>query len=223
MNINIIIFGAEGLAKDTYAQISESNKSIKNVFGVRFNVIGFIDEFNYNRKLFDLPVRKCLDNYMGIVTDDTYMTIAFGNPKGKKDTVLKLGSKFIDGKSIEYINIINPSTYVDKTLDLGNGNIIMGNTAISANVKIGNHICVYYQSCISHDCTIGDYSTICPGTTICGNVNIGEECFIGAGTIIKEKVNIADNVTIGAGSLVLKDIKEEGTYYGHPVHKSIIK
>lgn len=211
---DLIIFGAEGLAKDTYAQILENNDNIKNLFGVKFNIIGFIDEFNYDRNLFKILVRKSILDYMIYSCDGFYVIISIGDPKGKKYIKLKL-DELADFK---FVNILNVDTYLNKTVDLGVGNIIMGNVSISSNIKIGNHICIYYQSCISHDCTIGDYSTICPGVTICGNVNIGEGCFIGAGTVIKEKVNIADNVFIGAGSLVLKDITKEGVYYGHPIN-----
>jgi sugar O-acyltransferase (sialic acid O-acetyltransferase NeuD family) len=204
---DIIIFGAEGLAKDTYSLILENNDNIKSVFGCKFNIIGFVDEFNYNRELFELPVKNNINEF----DKKSYVIIAFGSPKGKKNTKLKLDNE------VQYVNIVNADTYINKTVDLGIGNIIMNNVSISGNVRIGNHICIYYQSCMSHDCTIGDYSTICPGVTVCGNVNIGEGCFIGAGTVIKEKINIVDNVIIGAGSLVLKDIKEEGVYYGHPI------
>lgn len=209
---DLVIIGAEGLAKDIYSTILDNKDNMKDSSGVKFNILGFVDEFNYDRTLFKLPVRKSILEYIGLSKDGLHVVISIGNPRGKRDIKSRL-----DEYDFNYTNILNSDTCVNKTVDIGVGNIIMGNVSISGNVKIGNHICIYYQSCISHDCTIGDYSTICPGVTICGNVNIGEGCFIGAGTVIKEKINIVDNVTIGAGSLVLRDITEEGTYYGHPV------
>ena len=43
---DVVIFGAEGLAKDTYHIISENNDTIYDTI----NLIGFIDEINYNSK-----------------------------------------------------------------------------------------------------------------------------------------------------------------------------
>lgn len=201
--MDMVIFGAQGLAKDVYSLYQNDNINYVDT------IIGFIDEINFDRELFGLPVRKYLYEFRY----DSKLIIAVGDPKGKKDVKLRL-----DKEEVEYINIIN--CHLSKLAEIGIGNIVMGNVSITGNVKIGNHICIYSQTNISHDSIIGDYSTICPGVTICGNVTIGDECFIGAGSVIKEKVNICDNVFIGAGSLVLKDIEEEGIYYGHPI-KSI--
>lgn len=199
---DIVLFGAEGLAKDAYSIILENND-------IGTNVLGFIDERNYDRKLFGLPVRKCIDNFK-FEKCDQYIIIAFSYPKGKQDLILRLG------KDYHFVNIVHRDTYINRLSCIGTGNIIMGNVTLSGNVNIGDHICIYSQSNISHDCNIGDYCTIAPGVTICGNVNVGKCCFVGAGTIIKEKVSITDNVLIGAGSLILKNITEPGIYYGSP-------
>lgn len=211
---DVIIFGAEGLAKDTYVLLLDNNNNVKYPFCCKFEIIGFIDEINYDRELFGLPVRKCVYDYTKNRINGIYVIIAVGHKrKNIKEGLDNNSSNF------KYVNVIHPDTYINRTVNIGIGNIIMKNVTISGNVKIGNCVCVYYQSCISHDCIVEDYSTICPGVTICGNVNIGKGCFIGAGTVVKEKVSIVDNVLIGAGSLVLKDIEKEGIYYGHPIRR----
>lgn len=197
---NVIIFGAEGLAKDTYKVILEN--------GEKENVLGFIDEINYDRELFGLLVKNNIDKFAEYGKHS--IVIAIGNPKYKKGVVSRL-------KDCIYINIIHRNTHINKFINVGTGNIIMGNTTLSYNVEIGDHICIYSQTIVSHDCKIGSYCTIAPGVTICGNVSIGQGCFIGAGTVIKEKVDIADDVFIGAGSLVLRSIHKSGMYYGSPV------
>jgi len=192
----LYIFGAGGLAIDTYNVMLENNESLE----------GFIDEINFNRKLFDVPVYSHLPDNKSVV-------IAVGNPSAKQAVVAKLKT----GTMFE--SVIQKDVFISKIVSLGVGNIIMKNTTISGNVKLGSHVCVNSQSTVSHDSVVDDYCTITPGVTICGNVKIGKRCWIGAGTTIKENINIADDVFIGAGSLVLKDITEPGLYFGHPAKK----
>lgn len=210
---DVIIFGAEGLAKDTYGVISENNGTTYDII----DVIGFVDDINYNRDLFGIPVKNNIKEFhkkefYKSKKYKPYIILAIGDPKSKEDIKLRLDKDGI----YQFTNIIHKNTYINKLSVVGTGNIIMGNVTLSGNVKIGNHICIYSQSNISHDAAIGDYCTISPGATICGNVTIGKRCFIGAGTIIKEKVSITNNVFIGAGSLVLEHINKEGLYYGSP-------
>lgn len=119
----------------------------------------------------------------------------------------------------QFINCINPQSFISETVKLGNGLIINSFVSIASYVKLGNHVTVNRNASIGHHTIIGEYTTINPNACICGEVNIGKSCLIGAGAIVLERLTIGDNITIGAGSLVRKSIYEPGTYVGNPLIK----
>ena len=63
---------------------------------------------------------------------------------------------------------------------------------------------------------IGDYLTTTPGVNIAGNCVIGDNVYIGMNSAIKEKITIKSNTKIGLNSGIIKDINEEGLYFGCP-------
>lgn len=109
---------------------------------------------------------------------------------------------------LNYINAISSFSKIDKTVDLGYGNVICPGVVININTKIGNHNIINTNSSIDHDCVIKDFIHIAPHVCLCGNVKINTLSFIGANSTIVPKINIKPLTFIKANSLV----KESSDY-----------
>jgi sugar O-acyltransferase (sialic acid O-acetyltransferase NeuD family) len=118
--------------------------------------------------------------------------------------------------SVPMSPMIHPSTFLDPTLEIGEGTILMANVLTHEESVLEYNVFVQSGTIISHGAYIGAHTFIGPGCVISGNVRIGDRCFIGAGTVIRDHVEIGSRVKVGAGSVVTKDLKEVGWYWGSP-------
>jgi sugar O-acyltransferase (sialic acid O-acetyltransferase NeuD family) len=116
--------------------------------------------------------------------------------------------------------IISPDAYVSPRAFIGRGTVVFHRVVINSNARIGEN-CILNNMClIEHDAVIGSHTHVSTGAIINGNAHVGSHCFIGSGSIISNNVSICDSVILGAGSNVVKDIKEQGVYFGNPAKKS---
>lgn len=204
---DIYIIGASGFGREVAWMIEELED---------WKVAGFIDDNKniQNTVINDIPVVGKLD-FLEKVNEETYVTIAIGNPKIRK----KISEALTKNKNIIFPNIIAKNVRIDKTLELGIGNIICTNNILTTNINIGNFNHINLCCTIGHDAILHSYVTVYPGVNISGNVEIGNVSEIGTGAKIIQGKHISSNVIIGAGSVVVKDIEEEGTYVGVPIRK----
>lgn len=204
---DIYIIGASGFGREVAWLIEELED---------WKVAGFIDDNKniQNTVINDIPVVGKLD-FLEKVNEETYVTIAIGNPKIRK----KISEALTKNKNIIFPNIIAKNVRIDKTLELGIGNIICTNNILTTNINIGNFNHINLCCTIGHDAILHSYVTVYPGVNISGNVEIGNVSEIGTGAKIIQGKHISSNVIIGAGSVVVKDIEEEGTYVGVPIRK----
>ena len=117
------------------------------------------------------------------------------------------------------LTCISPYSYVHSTAKIGIGSIIYPGAKIMTNVKIGQNVIVLPNVVINHDCDIGDFSIINSSSVLNGGIKCGKNVFLGSNVIVKENCAISDYCTLGAGSLVLKDITQQGLYFGSPVKR----
>ena len=204
---DIYIIGASGFGREVAWLIEELED---------WKVAGFIDDNKniQNTVINDIPVVGKLD-FLEKVNEETYVTIAIGNPKIRN----KISEALTKNKNIIFPNIIAKNVRIDKTLELGIGNIICTNNILTTNINIGNFNHINLCCTIGHDAILHSYVTVYPGVNISGNVEIGNVSEIGTGAKIIQGKHISSNVIIGAGSVVVKDIEEEGTYVGVPIRK----
>ncbi len=114
---------------------------------------------------------------------------------------------------------IAPNATVAANSNIGDGTVIMQQAIVNSEVIIGQNCIINTRALIEHETMIGDHVHVSTGAIINGQCHIGNNCFIGSGAIVGNNISIASNTIIGAGSIVLKDIKEAGTYFGHPARK----
>jgi sugar O-acyltransferase (sialic acid O-acetyltransferase NeuD family) len=119
-------------------------------------------------------------------------------------------------KQNNFINIIDPSSNISNSSQVGRGTYIGKNTCINALSRIGEGVIINTSAIIEHECEIGDFTHVAPGAILCGNVKIGKNSFIGANSVVKQGVTVGSNVTIGAGSVVLRDVLSGTVTFGNP-------
>lgn len=119
--------------------------------------------------------------------------------------------------------IIADTAVIADTADVAQGCAILRLAYIGPGSVIAQDSIINTRATIEHNVTIGTNTFVAPGAIICGGVHIGDNCYIGAGTIVRNNVTIGDNITTGIGTIVTKDLTQEGTYIGNPVHPYIRK
>jgi len=111
---------------------------------------------------------------------------------------------------------VHPSSFVDKTVKLGNGTVILPGCVLDRNVELEDNVFLNVSCTIAHDSKIGKHSFLSPAVSIAGYVTVGEQGFVGIGSIIINGLDIAAGSVIGAGAVVVKHIAEKGIYIGNP-------
>lgn len=84
-------------------------------------------------------------------------------------------------------------------------------TRIGSMTKLDNFVH------IAHNCKIGKGCLITAGFIVAGSTEIGDFFVCGGGVRITDHLKISDRVQLAGVSVVTKDIKEPGTYGGHPL------
>lgn len=204
----ICILGAGGFGREVLCclidQIKTSNLKIEEIacFMVR-------DEEYNEQKIMGIDVipQSSFDPLMYNVV------VAIGDPASRKSVVDSLP------ENTTYMSIIHPSAVISEWVEIGEGCVITAGTILTCNIKIGKHAHLNLHTTIGHDCTMGDYFTTAPATNISGNCHFGDVVYFGTNSAIRQGISICNNVTIGMGGVVVKDITEEGVYFGNPLIK----
>lgn len=118
--------------------------------------------------------------------------------------------------TLKYAVLIHASAVVSPFAEIGDGTVIMPCAVVNANSKIGRFSIINTKASVDHDCLIGDFVTLAPGVTLGGNVSVGNNSAICLGASVIHGITIGKESVIGANSLVLKNIEDNGVYYGNP-------
>lgn len=207
-NLELIILGAGGLAREIASWINTTKYNKKN------NIIGFMDEnlsaldaFNMDQKVIGkIDVNKIKENHSVIC--------AISDVSAKE----KLFDELVR-HNISIFTYVHESCFIGERTECGSGLVLFPNTIVSCDSNVGNFVFINCGSQIGHDVTIGNFTSIMANVNIGGGAQIGNNVFIGSNAVILPGVKIPDNTRIGAGAVVLKSIKQVGTYFGNPAKK----
>jgi len=143
--------------------------------------------------------------------------IAINNPK-IRNTIVDL---FLEEKiKINFPNLVDGTIIFDEEYSkMGKGNIIMDYVGITGNVTIGDFNIIGARTGIGHDSSIGNFNTFSPRVSISGNVIIGNGNTFGLNSAILQNKSIGDNNDIWSYTMILKNIKNNCTYFGMPAKK----
>lgn len=182
-----------------------------------YEIIGLVDTaeiFDPNEKksgynvLFNLTeMLDFSDRYM-----DLFCVIAIGD-NNKRKLVFDLLMR----NNFRVPTIISSNSFVDRTVDLGKGNIISHAVVINSNAKLGCNNLINTGVLIEHDCVVSNHTHIGPRAVLCGGVSISDSTFVGAGSVIVPNVFVAEDSTISAGAVLITDIRDKAsTFIGVP-------
>ncbi len=163
-----------------------------------------------------ISVAGAEDNLDVIVNGDysnIEVVIGVGDNSLRNIIYEKLNTKF---PTLKYAVLIHPSAVVSDSAVIGEGTVIMPCAVLNANSTIGKFSIINTKASVDHDCFIGDFVTLAPGVTLGGNVTVGNHSALCLGASVIHGITIGNESVIGANSLVLKNIEDNGVYYGNP-------
>ncbi|MDN3676039.1 serine acetyltransferase [Flavobacterium paronense] len=156
---------------------------------------------------------KCKNE--GDIERDALVTI--NNPQ-IRNTIVALILK--ENIKINFPNLLDETLIFDEEYSkLGQGNIIMDFVGITGNVTIGDFNIIGARTGIGHDSSIGNFNTFSPRVSISGNVTIGNGNTFGLNSAILQNKSIGDNNNIWSYTMLLRNIKNNCTYFGMPAKK----
>ena len=113
-----------------------------------------------------------------------------------------------------FSNYIHPSAKIDRSIQLGEGNIIFENVVIQKHVKVGNCNLFFSNAVVMHDDTIGNYNTCCACSVMNGFVKMEDNVFLGSNATIRDHVKIETGTIIGAGVYVNRNSEKDMAVIG---------
>ncbi len=182
-----------------------------------YEIIGLVDtaeEFNPNERKSGYSVLFSLDELLN--NSDEYKQmhcfLAIGDNESRADVYKNL-------KQLKFNlpNAISSYATVDRTVKLGDANIIAHGVVINSQVNVGDNNLINTRSIIEHHSSIKSHNHIAPGAIVCGNVEVSSLSFIGAGAVIVPNISVAERFILGAGSVLVANVQEtHATFVGVP-------
>ncbi|MDD2363023.1 MAG: acetyltransferase [Oscillospiraceae bacterium] len=197
----VIILGAGGHAKVIADIIIKSGGQ----------VAGFLDDhIAAGTQILDFPI-------LGRIFDlEQYCeAYSFVIGIGSNEVRKKIDSNY----KVSWYTAVHPTASIALGAKIGEGTVIMANAVINSSAVVGRHCIINSGAIVEHDCTVLDYVHLSPNTAIGGMVQIGEGTHIGIGATVMNDINICGDCVVGVGAVIIRDITEQGTYVGIPVHK----
>lgn len=181
-------------------------------------VVGFYDDFTRVKTFQGKPVLGKIANisadYDKKVFDCIFIAIGYKHLKFKHSLLNRFNA-------IPLANVVSESAVIHPSSKLLGSVAIYPMTYIGPNCTLNKGSVLNVNSFLPHDNSVGECSFISVGVNVGGNTFIGERCFIGIGSTLVDGINIISDTTIGASSLVLRNIEQNGLYFGSPVKKIV--
>lgn len=199
----LLLIGAGGHCKSVISSLHSL---------LSYETVGIVDENTQAGSLMGIPIIGGDTDLMSLYSKGyTDAFVAVGN-----GTIRKKLFKYIEEMGFEIPNIIDKSSTIDTSVQLGRGIYVGKMAVVNTEASIGDGVILNTACVIEHECNIGEMAHIAPGAILCGNVTIGKETHIGAGSVIRQGIKVGGKAVIGMGSVVVKNIKGNVTAFGNP-------
>jgi UDP-N-acetylbacillosamine N-acetyltransferase len=202
----IVIWGAGGHAVVVADLVRRVN---------RFQIVGFIDDVNPDRKGEDFCGARILGGRSQLAevrrAGVKYLLVAFG------DNAARLKSAAAaEELGFALATVISPSADVAAGTAVGLGSVIASGAVVTPGVRLGANVIINTCASVDHHCVIGDGAHICPGVRLAGGVSVGRGAWVGIGATVIEDIKIGAGTVVGAGAVVVRDVPENTLVCGVP-------
>ena len=210
--MKIAIYGAGGFGKEVACLIKRINDN-----GGDWQLIGFFDDTKPQGAQVSV-YGTVLGGMETLLNVEEPMAVAIAINDNKAVGRIR---KEITNPLISYPNLIDPSLFLvdERTVVMGEGNIIQNDCMISCDVTIGSFNLLNDHVVVGHDNTIGSFNGLMPAAHLSGGVTIGDNNLLGAASVVLQGMKIGNGVTLGANSVLMTQPKDNSTYLGVPAFK----
>jgi sugar O-acyltransferase (sialic acid O-acetyltransferase NeuD family) len=140
---------------------------------------------------------------------DTYKGYFFAIAVGDNSERARIYQK-INELGLSTPNFISKHAFVDRNVNMGDGNIIAHNVVLNSMVELGSNNLINTAAIVEHNAIVGDHNHLGPMSIMCGNSRIKSHCFLGVSSKILPNKRLSSNCTLGAGAVLIKSIETVG-------------
>lgn len=206
---NIIIYGKSDFAKLMYHYLKNDSS---------YKVVAFcVDKEYFDENIYcNLPVIifEDIDTTYPSLSHKVLVAVGYSNMRARKTMFEK-----IKNKKYKCINYISSKAIIDKTVSLGENNIILQNTVIEPFTQLGDNNIVWSSSNICHNVIIESHCFIAAQSLVGGFSIVKDDCFVGFNSTILQNVLLENETLVGAKALILKNTEKYSKYLGNPAKK----
>lgn len=176
-------------------------------------------------KIFELGKLRQGEKILGFEVFSFAEQIKVFHPDQNEDFFLAIGCNkkrktfwnLLKEKRLSTPNLISPSSFVDPSACVGEGNVICPQAFLGPCSKVGNNNLINTSALLEHESVIGNHCHMAPKSVLSGRSTLGNSCFLGVGAKIIDQLSVADGTTIGAGGCLIESILDKNqTHVGVP-------
>lgn len=116
-------------------------------------------------------------------------------------------------------SLIDPSTFVSRTAQIGKGVVLYPHCYVGLQAKIGDFVFSLSNSVMNHDVVLETGVIVTSGVMLAGSVHVEEGCYLGQACTVREKLRIGKGSLIGMGAVVVKNVEPNSVMVGSPAKK----
>ena len=117
------------------------------------------------------------------------------------------------------VTLIDPTCFVSRTAQIGQGTVIYPNCFIGLNAHLGDYVVCLSGCIINHDDVLEDRVTLASGVSLAGGVHVEEDCYLGQACTVRQNLHIGRNSLVGMGAVVVKDVPPNSVMAGNPAQR----
>lgn len=121
--------------------------------------------------------------------------------------------------NVPLVNAICPTSRVNRSVVIGNGNIIGSNCHIGVATVIGDNNFISSAASIEHHNLIGNHNTTGPGVLTSSRVRIGDRIKFGMGINMQPGISIGSDSFVASGAVLIKSVPDKSAVRTSPNHQ----
>lgn len=117
------------------------------------------------------------------------------------------------------VTLIDPSSYVHPTAQIGRGCVIYPGCFIGLQAVIGDRVFMLSGCIVNHDDKVEDRVVFASGVSLAGSVHVEEGVYLGQASTVRQFLRIGKNSLVGMGTVVVRDVPPKIVVVGNPARK----